>query len=176
MPAFLPVCPAGADVVGSADLITSILDSKGKAINFTACIATPDMMPQLVKLGRILGPKGLMPNPKVSTTCPMLQSMLSKATLTVLGVARVVRFLFYAALHTCLSTTYSCNTLFLQPGLQQSGGLQCCSLLRKDLSDLNQHSVKVCHAGCLLLPAPVLMPVLRWADGHAHRQRCKRHC
>jgi hypothetical protein len=101
MHACLPVCPAGADVVGSADLITSILDSKGKAITFTACIATPDMMPQLVKLGRILGPKGLMPNPKVSTTCPLLQSLLSKATLTVLGVARGVRCPFHAALHAC---------------------------------------------------------------------------
>ncbi len=75
MPGLFDMCtclPAGADVVGSADLITSILDSKGKAIDFTACIATPDMMPHLVKLGRILGPKGLMPNPKVSTACSLL--------------------------------------------------------------------------------------------------------
>jgi large subunit ribosomal protein L1 len=55
-------------VVGAADLVASILDSKGKSINFTACLATPDMMPQMVKLGRILGPKGLMPNPKVGPT------------------------------------------------------------------------------------------------------------
>jgi large subunit ribosomal protein L1 len=52
--------------VGSSLLVNSILDSKGKSIDFTACLATPDMMPQLVKLGRILGPKGLMPNPKAS--------------------------------------------------------------------------------------------------------------
>lgn len=58
---------AGADVVGSSLLVNSILDSKGKSIDFTACLATPDMMPQLVKLGRILGPKGLMPNPKMGT-------------------------------------------------------------------------------------------------------------
>jgi len=57
--------PAGADIIGSGELVASILSSKGKSIDFTACLATPDMMPQLVKLGRILGPKGLMPNPKV---------------------------------------------------------------------------------------------------------------
>lgn len=59
------VQPAGADIIGSEALVSSILSSKGKSIDFTACLATPDMMPQLVKLGRILGPKGLMPNPKV---------------------------------------------------------------------------------------------------------------
>jgi large subunit ribosomal protein L1 len=56
---------SGADVVGSDTLVAAILDSKGKAIDFNAALATPDMMPKLVKLGRILGPKGLMPNPKV---------------------------------------------------------------------------------------------------------------
>lgn len=56
---------AGADIVGAGELVASILDSKGKSIDFSACLATPDMMPQMVKLGRILGPKGLMPNPKV---------------------------------------------------------------------------------------------------------------
>jgi ribosomal protein L1 len=59
------IAAAGADVVGSSELVASILESKGKSINFTAVLATPDMMPQMVKLGRILGPKGLMPNPKV---------------------------------------------------------------------------------------------------------------
>eukprot|EP00879_Flechtneria_rotunda_P032416 GHRR01035618.1.p1 GENE.GHRR01035618.1~~GHRR01035618.1.p1 ORF type:complete len:197 (+),score=71.06 GHRR01035618.1:658-1248(+) len=58
---------AGADVIGSGELVAQILDSKGKAVDFNACLATPDMMPKLVKLGRILGPKGLMPNPKMGT-------------------------------------------------------------------------------------------------------------
>lgn len=62
-------CPqnplAGADLVGDATLVASILESKGKEIDFNRCLAHPDMMKYLVVLGKILGPKGLMPNPKV---------------------------------------------------------------------------------------------------------------
>lgn len=67
----LCICFSGADIVGSAELIAEILDSKGKALDFNACLAVPDMMPKLVKLGRILGPKGLMPNPKVGPLCSL---------------------------------------------------------------------------------------------------------
>ncbi|MCT8974913.1 50S ribosomal protein L1 [Microbaculum marinisediminis] len=66
---------AGADVVGAEDLVEQV--QKGE-INFDRCIATPDMMPLVGRLGKVLGPRGLMPNPKVGTVTPDVASAVKE--------------------------------------------------------------------------------------------------
>ncbi len=67
---------AGADLVGAEDLMETV--QKGE-INFERCIATPDMMKSLGKIARVLGPRGLMPNPKVGTVTADVADAVKKA-------------------------------------------------------------------------------------------------
>jgi len=67
---------AGADIVGAEELVDKVNSGD---INFERCIATPDMMPLVGRLGKVLGPKGLMPNPKIGTVTNDLANAVKSA-------------------------------------------------------------------------------------------------
>lgn len=67
---------AGADIVGTDDLADKIRNGE---MDFDRCIATPDMMPLVGQLGKVLGPKGLMPNPKLGTVTPDVKTAVENA-------------------------------------------------------------------------------------------------
>ena len=67
---------AGADIVGAEDLVESI---QSGTIDFERCIATPDLMPLVGRLGKILGPRNLMPNPRVGTVTPDVSDAIANA-------------------------------------------------------------------------------------------------
>src|SRR5437764_346850 len=67
---------AGADIVGAEDLVATV---QGGTIEFDRCIATPDMMGLVGRLGKVLGPRGLMPNPRVGTVTPDVTAAVKAA-------------------------------------------------------------------------------------------------
>ena len=76
---------AGADIVGAEDLLEIV---QGGKIEFDRCIATPDMMGLVGRLGKVLGPRGLMPNPRVGTVTMDVRAAVEAAMLIIAGSAR----------------------------------------------------------------------------------------
>jgi large subunit ribosomal protein L1 len=89
---------AGADIVGAEDMVDQILEGK---IDFDRCVATPDMMALVGRVAKVLGPKGLMPNPKLGTVTPNvavavkaakageIQFRMEKASIVHAGIGKV---------------------------------------------------------------------------------------
>ena len=86
---------AGADVVGAEDLADEI---QGGRLDFDRVIATPDMMGVVGRLGKILGTKGLMPNPKLGTVTPDVKAAVSAAKAGEVGIALKKQVLFMQVL------------------------------------------------------------------------------
>ena len=105
---------AGADVIGSDELVAAI---QGGEINFDAAIATPNMMAKVGRIGKILGPRGLMPNPKLGTVTMDVAKMVVSSTCGVAAVSicHVPLGRVCSLRTTPLSTPRSCASSPLPP-------------------------------------------------------------
>ena len=93
----------GADFVGADELVDKI--AKENWLDYDVIIATPEMMPMLGKLGKVLGPRGLMPNPKtgtVTTDIKKLLKMLKKVVLNIELIVMVMYMLLLVKYHLML--------------------------------------------------------------------------
>jgi len=98
---------AGADVVGAEDLVEQV--QKG-VIEFDRCIATPDMMPLVGRLGKVLGPRGLMPNPKVGT----VTADVTQAVAAAKGGAVEFRVEKAGIVHACVGKASTTETALVE--------------------------------------------------------------